>query len=74
MTHIPSGTARTRRKHRILHHLRPFGRVAHITNQSKIKAMLEPKSVKCIFVGYVDDHSGDTYKFYNPATKQTILS
>jgi hypothetical protein len=62
------------KKHRILDHLQPFGRVAYITNRSKIKAKLEPKSFKCIFVGYADDHSGDTYKFYNPATKQTILS
>ena len=30
--------------------------------------------MKCVFVGYADDHSGDTYKFYNPATKATILS
>ena len=62
------------KKHRILDHLQPFGRVAYITNRSKIKAKLEPKSFKCIFVGYSDDHSGDTYKFYNPSTKQTILS
>ncbi len=54
--------------------MQPFGRVAYITNRSKIKAKLEPKSFKCIFVGYADDHSGDTYKFYYPATKQTILS
>ena len=61
-------------KHRILDHLQPFGRVAYITNRSKIKAKLEPKSFKCIFVGYADDHSGDTYKFYNPVTKTTFLS
>ncbi|KAI2493367.1 PIF1-like helicase [Fragilaria crotonensis] len=41
---------------------------------AELKAKLDPKSFKCIFVGYSDDHSGDTYKFYNPATKQTILS
>jgi hypothetical protein len=35
------------KKHRILDHLQPFGRVAYITNRSKIKAKLEPKSVKC---------------------------
>ena len=62
------------KKHRILDYLQPFGRVAYITNRTKIKAKLDPKSFKCIFVGYADDHSGDTYKFYNPATKQTILS
>ena len=62
------------RKNRILDHLQPFGRVAYITNRSKLRAKLDPKSVKCVFVGYSDDHSGDTYKFYNPATKQTILS
>jgi hypothetical protein len=27
-----------------------------------------------VFVGYANDHSGDTYKFYNPTTKHTILS
>jgi hypothetical protein len=62
------------KKNRILDYLQPFGRVAYITNRSKLKAKLDPKSFKCIFVGYSDDHSGDTYKFYNPATKQTILS
>ena len=61
-------------RNRILDHLQPFGRVAYITNRSKIRAKLDPKSVKCVFVGYADDHSGDTYKFYNPATKATILS
>jgi hypothetical protein len=35
---------------------------------------LDVRSTKCVFVGYAVDHSGDTYKLYNPLTKSTILS
>jgi hypothetical protein len=59
---------------RILGHLQPFGRIAYVTNRNKIKAKLDVRSTKCVFVDYAVDHSGDTYKFYNPLTKRTILS
>jgi hypothetical protein len=60
---------------RILDHLQPFGRIAYVTNRNKIKAKLDVRSTKCVFVGYAVDHSGDTYKkFYIPLTKSTILS
>ena len=34
---------------------------------------MDPKSFKCIFVGYADDHSGETYKVYKHVTRKTIL-
>jgi uncharacterized protein YihD (DUF1040 family) len=59
---------------RILDYLQPFGRIAYVTDRTKIKSKQGAKASKCVFVGYANDHSGDTYKFYNPATKHTILS
>ncbi len=58
---------------KILKYLQPFGRIAYVTDRTKIKAKSDPRSSKCVFVGYANDHSGDTYKFYNPATKQTYF-
>ena len=59
---------------RILGHLQPFGRIAYVTDRKKIKAKLDTRATKCVFVGYAVDHSGDTYKFYNPETQSTFLS
>ncbi len=58
---------------RILEHLQPFGRIAYVTDRTKIKVTQAAKASKCVFVGYANDHLGDTYKFYNPATKHTSL-
>ena len=59
---------------RIIGHLQPFGRIVYVTNRDKLKAKLDARAKKCVFVGYAQDHSGDTYKFYDPATKQMIMS
>jgi hypothetical protein len=59
---------------KIINFLQPFGRIAYVTDRTKVKAKSDVRASKCVFVGYANDHSGDTYKFYNPATKQTILS
>jgi hypothetical protein len=59
---------------KILSCLQPFGRIAYVTDRKAIKGKMDSRATKCVFVGYSADHSGDTYKFYNPATKQTILS
>ena len=60
----------------IISHLQSFGRIAYITNREKLKAKLDARTKNCVFVGgYAQDHSGDTYKFYDHATKhQTIMS
>jgi hypothetical protein len=62
------------RPNRILDYLQPFGRIAYVTDRTKINAKADVRALKCVFVGYANDHSGDTYKFYNPTTKHTILS
>jgi len=54
-------------------HLRPehlieFGRIGYVTVRKQIKKKWTDKSVKCVMVGYADDHSGDTYRMYDPMT------
>ena len=58
----------------ILGHLQPFGRIAYVTDRKKFKAKLDVRATKCVFIRYAVDHSGDTYKFYNPETQSTFLS
>ncbi len=36
--------------------------------RKQIKKKWANKSVKCVMVGYTDNHSGDTYRMYNPMT------
>jgi hypothetical protein len=55
-------------------HLIQFGRIGYITNRVKFQKKWVDKTTKCILVGYADDHSPDTYRMYNPDTKQVILS
>ena len=55
-------------------HLRVFGTFGYVTIRKKIYKKFEVRSQKCIFVGYPRDHSHDTYKMYNPVTKQVILT
>ena len=38
-----------------------FGQIGYVTIWKQIKKKWVDKSVKCIMVGYLDDHSGDTY-------------
>ncbi|KAI2494127.1 PIF1-like helicase [Fragilaria crotonensis] len=59
---------------RILDYLQLFGRIAYVTDRTKIKSKQDAKASRCVFVGYANDRSGYTCKFYNPATKHTILS
>ena len=35
---------------------------------------MEDRAIKSIMVGYGNNHSGDTYRLYNPSTKRIILS
>jgi hypothetical protein len=55
-------------------HLIQFGRIGFVTIHRKISSKLKPKANKCIFVGYARNHSPNTYKMYNPATRAIILS
>ena len=55
-----------------LRHLRVFGSIAymHVPNEKRRK--LDPKSEKCVLVGYSYEQKG--YKCYNPRTKQVRVS
>ena len=48
---------------RFLQHLQPFNRVAFTTKGHSQRTKTGPRSVKCVFVGYPEDHTGDTYMF-----------
>ena len=62
------------KKPHFLHYMREFGRVGYVTKREKILNKLEERAIKCIFVGYGSNHSGDTYRMYNPETKRTVLT
>jgi hypothetical protein len=54
--------------------LQPFGYVAYITNRPNFHRKLSSKARKCVFVGYAEDHTPDTFRFYNPKTDKVFLS
>jgi len=45
-----------------------FRQIGYVTIWKQIMKKWVDKSTKCIMVGYLDDHSGDTYRMYNPVT------
>ena len=55
-------------------YLRIFGEVGIVTDQTKIKARFNDRGFKCIFVGYTNDHTEETYRMYNMKTRKAILS
>ena len=58
---------------RFLQFLQPFRRVAFTTKGHSQRTKTGPKAVKCVFIGYPEDHTGDTYLFYNPHTRKTHM-
>jgi len=58
-----SGSTRLR-----LEHLIKFGRIGYVTICKQIKKKWTEKSIKCVMVGYSDDHSSNTYRMYDPMT------
>ena len=56
------------RKRLNLGHLRVLGSVAYVHVPKEKWRKLDPKSEKCILVGYLDEQKG--YKCYNPQMKQ----
>ena len=55
-----------------LRHPRIFGSIAYVHVADEKQRKLDPKSEKCILVGYSHEQKG--YKCYNPQTKQTPVS
>ncbi|CAJ1938811.1 unnamed protein product [Cylindrotheca closterium] len=63
-----------KREARFARHLRTFGEMAVIKVHTKIKGKLKDRGRTVMFVGYADNSSGDTYKFYDPKTKRISSS
>ncbi|KAL1220953.1 Retrovirus-related Pol polyprotein from transposon TNT 1-94 [Cardamine amara subsp. amara] len=55
-----------------LDHLRVFGCICYVHVPDALRNKLEPKSVKCMFIGYSTTQKG--YKCYNPPTKRMYVS
>eukprot|EP01018_Ginkgo_biloba_P000237 Gb_33365 [translate_table: standard] len=53
-------------------HFRVFSYVAYVHILDKKRKKLDAKSELCIFMGYSEETKG--YRFYNPMTKQLIIS
>ena len=53
---------------------RIFGEMGILKKNKKIFAKLENKGQSCMFVGYNEDHSSDTYRLYVLATKRIVKS
>ncbi|KAL1204516.1 Retrovirus-related Pol polyprotein from transposon RE1 [Cardamine amara subsp. amara] len=53
-------------------HLRVFGCICYVFVPDALRNKLEPKSVKCMFIGYSSMQKG--YKCYNPNTKRVHVS
>ena len=48
--------------------------VIAIHEGKKMRSKLDDRGKTCLFVGYADDHSRDTYRFLNIHTKRVIIS
>ena len=56
------------------HKLRVFGEIGIISNTGEIQTATQDRGIKCIFLGYAEDHSSDVYRFYNMQTGKVKLS
>ena len=55
-------------------YLQQFGRVGFVTIRKKLQKKLVKKSMRCVMVGYAENHANDTYMMFNPRTNRIILS
>ena len=59
-------------KRRDLSHLRPFGSIAYVHIPKPERKKLDQKSMRCIFVGYIQTQKA--YCFWNPVTRTVKIS
>ena len=57
-------------------HLSSFGEMAVVAMHEggNMRSKLDNRGKTCMFVGYVDDHAGDVYRYLNVKTKRIIMS
>ena len=69
-----NGVTKTRYEHWVgknlafTKYLRTWGEAGTMKVKTKTSPKLKDKGVHCMFVGYVTEHSGDTYRMYDPKT------
>lgn len=56
------------RNPKFTHSLRTWGEAGTVTIKSNNMPKLANRGVQCVFVGYALDHSGDTYRMWDPDT------
>jgi hypothetical protein len=49
-------------------HLRTWGEAGTVKIKTKTSPKLNDHGVQCMLVGYAPDHSGDTYRMWDPKT------
>jgi hypothetical protein len=54
--------------------LRTWGEAGTVKVKTKTTPKLADQSVHCMFIGYADDHDGDTYRMWNPKTERVHYS
>jgi len=55
-------------------HLSVFGATAWVHIPKERRQKLDPKSIKCIPVGYEEDAGSRVYRLYDPSRKKIVLS
>jgi len=55
-------------------HLRIFGSTTWMHVPSERRQKLDPKSIRCVLVGYEEDAGSRVYSQYNPITKKVVVS
>jgi len=54
--------------------MRIFGEVRIIKSVEKIRSKLKNPGFPAIFIGYADNHSCGTFRFFNPSSSKVIMS
>lgn len=53
-------------------HLQPFGRVAHVLDKTDKRKKFDPKTSRCIFIGY--SPTSKAYRMWNPKSCKVLKS
>ena len=62
------------RKPQFADHLRYWGEAGTVKVKTDTSPKMKDKGIQCMFVGYADDHDGDTYYMWNPKTKKILTT
>jgi len=59
-----------------INHLRTFGEEGIVTTSpgSSIKAKLDDRGTKCLFLGYAANHAGNVYRMWNSKTGKVLIT